>query len=303
MSKHLSWLVCHLPCSLGNLAPLIQFRPALTPRSNNMRFTLALLALSVLSTASLTAVNNENSLKQTNMSIFDTTCLYKRRGGGGGGGGHGGADHGGGGRGSHGGSGGKGGGKTSANSNAGGISHKGSGTQPAYGSGRNGDPRIYGGGVIVPYPAGGHSPTANLDGKPFPADKVAKIWPGYWGLFSVYFYPYHQSYSFRNESTKMAKTETLPVICLCAQYVVCGCDETGSKANLQELVGKGDYKNLNRSLVLVTSYDRRKTIFLNGTLANGTTTSDAPRGLGYSSSFALGFWLVVVSTLAAVFVS
>lgn len=263
-----------------------------------MKCTLAILAFSVLPTASLTAVNNEHSLKEANPNILNTSCLYKRRGGGGGGG-HGGGRGGGG----HGGSGGGGGGKTSSVSNAGGISHKGSGISPAYGSGRSGDPRIYGGGVIVPYPAGGHSPTANLDGKPFPADEVAKIWPGYWGLFSVYFYSYRQSYSFRNQSTKPAKTETLPVICLCTQYVVCGCDETGSKANLRELIGKGDYRKLNRSLVLATSYHRHKTIFLNGTLANGTTTSDALGGLGFSSGFALGFWPVAVSTLVAVFVT
>lgn len=270
-----------------------------------MRLTLALLTFPVLSAASLIAVNNEHSLTEDNVNILNTSCLYKRRGGGGGGG-HGGGGHGGGGRGGwggHGGSGGTGGGKTSGSSNAGGISHKGSGTQPAYGSGRNGDPRIYGGGVIVPYPAGGRSPTANLDGKPFPADEVAKIWPGYWGLFSVYFYSYHQPYSFRNQSTKLAKTETLPVICLCTQYVVCGCDETGSKANLRELIGTGNYKKLNRTLVLVTSYHRHKTVLLNGTLANGTTTSDAPGGLGYSSGLALGFWPVVVSILVAVFVT
>jgi len=70
--------------------------------------------------------------------------------------------------------------------------------------------------------------------------------------------------------------EKLPVICLCAQHSVCGCDENHNEAytqalyrNATEIAAGSDEKFVSAT----SNIDGMKAMVVNGTLANGTTAS------------------------------
>lgn len=189
---------------------------------------------------------------------------------------------------------------TRPNSNTGGTSRSGSGPQPSFGGGR-----YYGGGAAQPFRAGGSSRSgtgAGLAAGALIGAGAIAFWPGHW-YHGVYPYHYRDEYEFFNHSANPPKTERLPVICGCAEGSECGCDDSGDKSNLKELIGDGDYAKLNKSLINVGNDQKgKRTIFLNGTLPNGTTTSDAPGAFGHSG-LALGLWPVAAAAFAIVFTS
>lgn len=77
------------------------------------------------------------------------------------------------------------------------------------------------------------------------------------------------------------QNETKPITCLCAQYLVCGCDDNGDVSFLNALIGDGDYNKLNKTLINVADINGTSTIIINGTLPNGTT---APGGVDDTSA-------------------
>ncbi|KAL6228705.1 hypothetical protein BDW75DRAFT_136983 [Aspergillus navahoensis] len=225
--------------------------------------------------------------------------LEKRRGGGGGGRG------GGGGGSSGGGSGGRGGGgssssssshpgarpgSTSTTSNSGGTSRGGSGARPTYGRGGG----YYAGGATVPYRSGIRSP---LGITPFflPVAALA-FFPGLW-LYGAHVYPYGHPYHYINDTTK--RNESMPVICLCAEYSTCGCDDNNNNTYYESLFNGTQPKN--DSIVRVANVNSTQTIAINGTLPNGTTADEAT----VDSAAALAvvqasrYWLMAAVTLSA----
>lgn len=211
--------------------------------------------------------------------------LERRKGGGGRGGGGGS----GGGR-----SGGGSSGRTSSGSSAGGQTRAGTGPARSFAGGR-----FYGGGAAVPYSAGQKTPKGLVAGALILPLAVIAIMPGLW-LWSVYPYLYNNPYRFVNQTAVNATNPnglntTLPVLCLCQQYMVCGCDENDDQQYLKDLVGNGSYAALNKSLVTVAQYNGLTTLVLNGSLPNGTTapggTDDAAAGLKvgkYAAYYAVG---------------
>lgn len=203
---------------------------------------------------------------------------------------------------------------TKPNSNVGGTSNRGSGPQP--------NPRtgVYNGGARAPYRSGGISP-AGLIAFPLAAAAIIAFWPGWWLHSHVNAYQYHNNYQFRNQSQTTSQTtansatnngtlQSLPVICACADDVSCACDETGNNTYIDELVGNGSYAALNKSLITVADYKGTKTLFINGTLPNGTTAADpnapddngtAPGNSAASSTAMLGFWPVAAIVFAMVY--
>lgn len=130
-------------------------------------------------------------------------------------------------------------------------------------------------------------------------------------------YNYNHPYHFRNTSNNNAN-ESLPVICGCAQYAECGCDESdNTTATLDELVGNGSYAGLNKSVVTVGTKDGQKVLLINGTLPNGTTAkgTEDKDGDGNSTTSSessaavkvvletMGFWPVVATVMAIVLVA
>jgi len=274
----------------------------------------------------------------------DVSDLWKRKGGGGGGGKGGGGSSSGGsssgsgsGSGSSSGSSGSGSGSSSSGhgssgsssssssgkgagssvSTTGGRTKTGSGPAPAYGGGR-----YYGGGATVPYSAGGRSPSGI---SPFILGAGAlTLFPALF-LFGAFAYPYNHPYTFRNHtapsngtnttdaaisarqtSSDQGVLQTKPVLCLCAQYAECGCDDTGNTTFLDQVIGNGSYAALNKSVVTVGDVNGTNTIVLNGTLPNGTTasggTANANAAAGLQALLqASGWWVMIASVGLMVF--
>jgi hypothetical protein len=146
------------------------------------------------------------------------------------------------------------------------------------------------------------------------------IMPGLW-LYSTYPYYYNNPYRFHNQSATndgdhddkrslwarqdQGKNETLPVMCVCQEYSVCGCDENDDQTYINDLVGNGSYAGLNKTLVTVSDVNGTKTLVLNGTLENGTTapggTDDDSAAINLRVGKYAGYYAVGMMVLAGVF--
>ncbi|KAF2820561.1 hypothetical protein CC86DRAFT_374254 [Ophiobolus disseminans] len=234
--------------------------------------------------------------------------LERRKGGGGRGGGSSGGS-------SSSSGGGSSGSRSSSSSNSGGSTRAGSGATRSYGRGG-----YYGGGAAVPYAAGGRTPKGLVAGALIAPLAIIAIMPGLW-LYSVYPYYYTNRYNFYNRTANrtantnngrrdyvdlmirqegnVGANESLPVMCLCQENSVCGCDENDDQGYIKDLVGDGSYAALNKSLVTVSDVNGTRTLVLNGSLPLGTTApggvDDAAAALNvgkYAGYWAMG--LVVV---------
>lgn len=160
----------------------------------------------------------------------------------------------------------------------------------------------------MPYQSGQRSRKGIGPSAILPLAAVALIFPGLW-LYSTYPYYYNNRYNFRNETVQNATypqglNTSLPVLCLCQEYSVCGCDENQDQSYLNSIVGNGSYQAMNKSLVTVNDVNGTTHLIINGTLPNGTT---APGGTDDGAGVALtlgqysGYWvmgLIVVYTAA-----
>jgi hypothetical protein len=289
------------------------------------QFLTCLVASQAISAASIPEPNNAlTSLEARRVVpasdiVSPDHTLERRKGGGGRGGG--GSSSGGssssGGRGGGGSSGGGSSGRSSSSSNVGGATSAGSGRTRSFGGGR-----YYGGGAAMPYKAGSRTPKGLIAGAVILPLAMVAIMPGLW-LYSTYPYYYNNPYRFHNQSATndddddndkrslwsrqdQGKNETLPVMCVCEENVVCGCDENDDQTYINDLVGNGSYAGLNKTLVTVSDVNGTKTLVLNGTLENGTT---APGGTDDDEGAAMnlkvgkyaGYYAVGMMVLAGVF--
>ncbi|KAF2128105.1 hypothetical protein P153DRAFT_367989 [Dothidotthia symphoricarpi CBS 119687] len=194
-------------------------------------------------------------------------------------------------------------GRTSGTSSSGGSTSAGSGAARSYGGGG-----YYGGGAAVPYSAGSRTPKGLLAGALIAPVVLLAIMPGLW-LYNTYPYYYNNPYRFNNQTQTNANNPngtntTLPVMCLCQEYSVCGCDENDDQQYINSLVGNGSYAALNKQVVTVSDVNGTQTLVLNGTLANGTTAPGGSDSAGVSLSAGKysGYWvmgLVVLYTVLA----
>jgi len=274
-----------------------------------------LVAAQVISAASIPESNALNVLEDRRVVpaselVSPDHTLERRKGGGGRGGGGGGGS--GGGR-----SGGGAPGRTSTTSNAGGATSAGSGRPRSFAGGR-----YYGGGAATPYTAGSRTPKGLIAGALILPAAMLFIMPGLW-LHSTYPYYYNNPYRFYNQSANATNNnnndrralwtrqsqganETLPVMCVCEEDFVCGCDENDDQQYINDLVGNGSYAALNKTLVTVSDVNGTKTLVLNGTLEKGTT---APGGSDDDDSAAInlkvakyaGYYAVGLMVFAGVF--
>jgi hypothetical protein len=185
---------------------------------------------------------------------------------------------------------------TQGNSNRGGYSRDGTGPQPSFVGGQ-----YYAGGSKVPYPAGGSPPGRTLNSYPLGPGGFA-FYPGFWP-YGGFYYPYAYSHSYHNRTSK--KDEKREIICVCANYGVCACDDIDKKEFYDELIKDGDYSKLNKSMVTVSKVNGTQKIVINGTLPNGTTipTDDEDLYAMYLNSAvakAIGLWPAAAAVVAAV---
>lgn len=247
-------------------------------------------AVSIPDAQSLSIRDSGPSANLIDRFLSPHNALERRKGGGGKSGGGGGGKSSGGGTPSN----------AKSNSNSGGRTVSGSGVTPGYGGGR-----YYGGGATVPYSAGQRSPLGLAPFLILPIAALA-IFPGLW-LYGIYSYPYTHPYTFVNQTAVNSTypngvNQTRPIICLCQEYSVCGCDDNTDTQYLGDLIGNGSYAGLNKTLVTVAEVNGTTTIVINGTLPNGTTASGgtdsaAPRVRMLEFS---GWWMMIAVVLCTV---
>jgi hypothetical protein len=98
--------------------------------------------------------------------------------------------------------------------------------------------------------------------------------------------------------------DTIPILCLCQQYSVCGCDDNNNSTYIDSILGNGSLADLNSTVARVSNVNGTKTLVLNATLPNGTTasggTENANAGTSHVVMENLGWWVmcaVVASTV------
>jgi len=171
---------------------------------------------------------------------------------------------------------------------------------PKYGGGS-----FYPGGARQSYRSGGRSPSGITPFFLGAGIGVLAFYPLLAWPHGAYFYPYAHPYGFYNRTS--GRNESKPVQCACDPDVECGCDDDGTNTTttvLNEMIGDGDPKKLNATEVMVAN----NTIFINGTLPNGTadTSEDGSDSGSAGMRFLLqnvGWWPVVATVCAAVFIS
>jgi hypothetical protein len=128
------------------------------------------------------------------------------------------------------------------------------------------------------------------------------VFPGLW-LYSAYAYPYSHHYNYYNDNAR--RNESLPVVCVCQEYSECGCDNNNNRTYYESLFNGTVPKN--SSIVRVADVNGTQTIYINGTLPNGTTADDGSSTSSSSASgpvamvlHASGYWVTVAVVVAAV---
>lgn len=115
------------------------------------------------------------------------------------------------------------------------------------------------------------------------------FFPGIW-LYGAYAYPYSHSYHYMNHTNN--HNESLPVVCLCQEHLECGCDDNNNSTYYESLFNGTEPKNTTNARVV--NVNGTEKIYINGTLANGTTADDGTES-GASASVvtlmhASGYW-------------
>ena len=144
---------------------------------------------------------------------------------------------------------------------------------PSYGGGRT-----YAGGSATSYAAGATSPhgiTPSLLGGAALGFVAGSLFP-----YGAYAYPCTHPYYYLDPNTH--HNDSLPVDCFCSPYNPCGCDDTDDQAAIGDMLK-------NSSVANVTQVNGTRTVFVNGTLPNGTDTSVGV-SLGRGMMDQSGYW-------------
>jgi hypothetical protein len=122
------------------------------------------------------------------------------------------------------------------------------------------------------------------------------FFPGIW-LYGIYAYPYRDPYRFVNQTTN--QNETIPVVCLCQEYSVCGCDKNHHSGYFKDLFNGPVPHDTDK--VQVADVNGTRKVVINGTLPNGTTRSD-PDASGSPATIAQasGYWVMAAVVMGAV---
>jgi len=159
--------------------------------------------------------------------------------------------------------------------------------------------RYYAGGARTPYTAGSRSPRGIT---PFilPVAALA-FFPGIW-LYGAYAYPYHNPYYYEDEHSH--RNESMRVVCVCQEYQECGCDDNNNSTYYESLFNGTQPRNTSNTRVV--NVNGTEKIYINGTLANGTTAADGSSSGALTSVQTLlhvsGYWVTAALVATAVWV-
>ncbi|PWY78169.1 hypothetical protein BO94DRAFT_537973 [Aspergillus sclerotioniger CBS 115572] len=246
-----------------------------------MRITIA-TALAFLLTILATALSIPLTLRDASLLAdpHPLPDLAKRRGGGGGSGGSSSSS-------GRTGSAGSSPRTSSSRNNAGGSSRSGSGTRPVYGGGY-----YYAGGARTPYTSGARSPSG-VTPYYLPATAIPLYYQGIWA-YGLYVYPYSHGYHYVNNTTH--QNESMPMACTCQKYLECGCDDNANSTYYQSLFNGS--KPLNTSVTSVVEVNGTETVYINGTLPNGTTAADSSSAA--ARPMVHGYWMMIAVVVGTV---
>lgn len=151
---------------------------------------------------------------------------------------------------------------------------------------------FYGGGATTPFTSGLTSPSGLIPTF-LTLGAISLLFSGAWLYSGVYGYSYENPVQYENATS--SANVSLPVVCLCQEYAVCGCDENHEQAYVQAMVGNASEESAVSRLVVV---DGAQTLLLNGTLDNGTTadggTEEVSGGVAARGGVGLVMLVVVV---------
>lgn len=93
---------------------------------------------------------------------------------------------------------------------------------------------------------------------------------GAWMHGSVYAYHFDRDIEYLNKTSN--RNESLPVMCLCQEYSVCGCDENHNQTYVDALVANATNVTTNGPVrSKIAEVNGTSILVINGTLDNGTT--------------------------------
>jgi hypothetical protein len=125
------------------------------------------------------------------------------------------------------------------------------------------------------------------------------FFPGVW-LYGAYAYPYTHPYHYVNNTSH--HNDTIPVVCLCEERQECGCDDNNNSTYYESLFNGTTPKNTTN--VRVVTVNGTEKIYINGTLANGTTADDGTASgaspVVMTLMHASGYWLTFAVVAATV---
>lgn len=96
------------------------------------------------------------------------------------------------------------------------------------------------------------------------------LFAGAWMYGSVYVYHFDRDIDYLNKTSN--RNESLPVMCLCQEYSVCGCDENHNQTYVDALVANATNVTTDGpARSKIAEVNGTRTLLINGTLENGTT--------------------------------
>ena len=122
-----------------------------------------------------------------------------------------------------------------------------------------------------------------------PATALA-FFGGIW-LYGAYAYPYNYHYQYVDQTSH--HNASMPVFCLCEKYAECSCDENSDRSYYESIFN--GTQPANSSVAKIVEVNGTETIYINGTLPNGTTVADssAPSGGARAGVQISGYWPMV----------
>lgn len=115
--------------------------------------------------------------------------------------------------------------------------------------------------------------------------------------YGAYAYPYRHDYNYTDSHSH--KEESLPVVCVCEQYMECGCDDNNNSAFYESLFNGTEPKN--GTNVRVVDVNGTQKIYVNGSLPNGTTVAENAAPATVQMAQTSGYLAMAAIALSAVY--
>lgn len=126
------------------------------------------------------------------------------------------------------------------------------------------------------------------------------LFAGAWMYGSVYAYHFDRDIDYLNKTSN--RNESLPVMCLCQEYSVCGCDENHNQTYVDALVANATNVTTNGPVrSKIAEVNGTRTLLINGTLDNGTTADGGTEVVSGAVGQSVGLLILAAVVAVGVF--